>query len=376
MNYSSGGFNIPPDNNYTAQNSSNLKIPHFIEPALWFREKINLKRLSSLSAFAVLGYILISAIVVGIMQGAFAILQNIPSFDYNAFSEKWNSAEFQYAFDALYSVFVVGLPFFGVGIFAHKKGYLTTIPTGKPKNPKMLPIVVFGAFGMCLSGNFVVSYIDAIVNMLTGFEIEMPDMPVPQKSFIGILICFISISVVPALVEEFALRGVIMQMLRRYGDNFALLTSALIFGLMHCNLQQIPFAFIAGYAIGYAVIITDSLWTGVIIHFLNNAFSAAMALITDTYGFDSPETKATTVVFYALILIGLLCTIMVFRNQDRCKLKKSPLVNQGKDFYGRVPMFSAKITTGKLFREYLFTAPMIIAYIAVAYQTIALIMAM
>ena len=377
MNYSSGGYNIPPENNnFPPQSYADRKMPHFVDPAIWLREKRTIKRLSTMSAVTILAYILLSAVVVGGIQGLFFILQNIPSVDYNTFSEKWNSVEFQYAFDALYSVFVVGIPFFVTGRIAYKKGYLASIPTGKPKNAKMLPVIIFGSFGLCLFGNIIIAYLDTFINVMTGMEIEMPELPIPQKSVIGILIYYIGISVVPALVEEFALRGVIMQMLRRYGDGFAIVTSALLFGLMHCNLQQIPFAFLAGVILGYAVITTDSLWTGVIIHFLNNAYSATTSLITSIYGFDSPHAKATTVVFYAIIAIGILCAVIFFRSPYKCRLKKSPLINQGKDFYGNTPLFSAKITSWKMLRVYLFTAPMIIAYIAVAYQTIALILAM
>lgn len=377
MNYSSGGYNIPPENNnFPPQGYIGPKPPHFVEPTVWLREKLTIKRLSSLSAITILAYILLSAVIVGGMQGLFSLLQNIPSFNYDAFSEKWNSAEFQYAFDALYSVFVVGLPFFITGRIARKKGYLTSIPAGKPKNAKMLPVIIFAAFGLCLFGNIIIAYFDTFVNILTGFEMEIPELPMPQKNLVGILTYYIGIAVVPALIEEFALRGVIMQMLRRYGDGFAIVASALLFGLMHCNLQQIPFAFLAGAIIGYAVITTESVWTGVIIHFLNNAYSATTSLITETYGFDSPQTKSITVVFYAIIAIGILCAVAFFRSPYKRELKKSPLVNQGKDFYGSVPVFSARISSGKLLKEYLLTAPMIIAYLAVAYQTIALIFAL
>lgn len=74
------------------------------------------------------------------------------------------------------------------------------------------------------------------------------------------------------------MRGVVMQPLRKYGDWFAILTSAFVFALMHGNLVQAPFAFIAGIGLGYAVIASGSLWTGILIHLLNNSISVIQTI--------------------------------------------------------------------------------------------------
>ncbi len=376
MNYSTDGFN-PSDNNqyrYSPPLTGPCR-PHFVAPEWWNREKSIIKSLSAIASVSVLFYILFSGLFVGLFQGLFLILKSIPSFDYNAFSAKWNSPDFQYVFDIVYSLMTIGIPFGIAGRFARKKGLLPDIPMDKPIKHKSLPLLVAGAFGACMFGNIVTSYIDSLVRMLTGFEIKMPDIPTPTKSVGGILIFYLAIAVVPALVEEMAFRGIIMQSLRRYGDMFAIVSSAVIFGLMHCNLQQIPFAIMAGIVIGFAVIETESVWTGVIIHFLNNAFSASVTLVSEFYGMDSPQIMAINVIFYASIAIGVLCAVMYLR-MYRPVLKASPLVNCGRNFYGNVPMYSEKVSTARLFKTFFLTAPMIIAFIAVVYQTIVLIINM
>lgn len=375
MNYQSGGYNQPPVNDYKGNPdyrnwSFGPKPPHFVSPDRWLHEKSYVRKLSSLAALCVLFYILFSGVFVGIFQGLFMLLQSIPAFDYEAFSEKWNSSEFQYLFEAIYSVFVVGGPFFIMGFAAHKKGYLYNIPAGKPINAKLLPVIIIAAFGVCLFGNIITSYFDAVVQAIFGFNMELPEMPEPPRTVRGIFLFYLSTAVVPALIEEMALRGIIMQTLRRYGDMFAIICSALIFGLMHCNLMQIPFAFIAGVAIGYAVIVTESVWTGVIIHFLNNAFSVTVSIINTFYGLDSGEYAFINVIFYSIIAVGLLLTFVYFKKLDRTRLRKSPLVNQGKDFYGAVPMYSERVTYGRLYKEFFLTVPMIIAFIAVVYETV------
>jgi len=86
---------------------------------------------------------------------------------------------------------------------------------------------------------------------------------------------------VPALAEEFACRGVILQGFRKYGDVWAIAISSIIFGLMHGNMSQAPFAMLLGAIIARMVILTDSIWTGILIHMLNNTYAIVMLTLND-----------------------------------------------------------------------------------------------
>ena len=74
-------------------------------------------------------------------------------------------------------------------------------------------------------------------------------------------------AIVPAVFEEFAFRGVVLNKLRKFGDSYAIIMSAVLFGLMHGNLSQIPFAFILGLVIGFIAVKTNSIIPGILIHF-------------------------------------------------------------------------------------------------------------
>ena len=370
MNYSDGGNFPPPENNNYYPPVSRPKMPHFVPPEIWLKEKNFIKKLSTFSAVAILLYIFLSGVFVGAIQLLFMLLEKSMGADYSLFADKWNSAEFQYGFEILYSVFIVGGPFFIVGHFAKKKGFLKEIPTGKPKNAQHLPIIIVAGFGLCLLGNILTSFIDTYVSVIFGFELQLPEMPETPYNPVGIIFFFISTAVVPALIEELALRGIIMQTLRRYGDMFAIICSALIFGLMHCNLMQIPFAFVSGIVIGYATLVTESIWTGVIIHFLNNAFTVTVTIIDDFYGMESIAYSICNIIFYGMIVIGIILGIIYLKKLGPKNLYRSPLVNIGSGFYGFVPMFSARVSDGTLYKTFLLTPTMIVAFIAVLYQTI------
>lgn len=409
MDYTPGGYQQPPENGYSNNNGNDYfrdningypvnngnsyngnsgngypgggyppfpgkKFPHFVAPVVWLREKRNIRILSMIAGGGIVLYIIFSSVIVSVLHGLGYAFDFLGILEYSKFSAVISSAEFLYLFQIIYSVLCVGGPFFLIGYIANKKSIVGRMPMGKPRNAKYLPIIVLGAFGICLLGNIITGYIDIIIESLTGFELKMPDMPDTPRNFTGIFLSILSTAVVPALVEEMAMRGIVMQPLRRYGDWFAILCSAMMFGLMHCNLVQIPFAFIAGVAIGYAVIVTESLWTGVIIHFCNNAFSVVVSMIYEFYGLESPIYQLCNIIFYGFIVLGVICVFIYLKKFNTVKMKKSPLINEGRDFYGQPHPLSAKVSNKKLFGTYVLTVPMIIAFIAVVYETVIALM--
>lgn len=88
----------------------------------------------------------------------------------------------------------------------------------------------------------------------------------------GLLISIVLIGVLPGVCEETGHRGMLLQsFMKKLGIWRAVLITSLLFGLMHMNVVQVFYATILGYLIALAVIATRSIWTGVIMHFCNNA---------------------------------------------------------------------------------------------------------
>ncbi len=89
--------------------------------------------------------------------------------------------------------------------------------------------------------------------------------------------------VIAPLGEEIVHRGIILKgLLAHYSQNWAIVWSAILFGLMHLNPWQFPIAFILGLVFAYWVIQTGSLWPSILGHALHN-------LITVTFWhFDVP----------------------------------------------------------------------------------------
>lgn len=166
----------------------------------------------------------------------------------------------------------------------------------------MLPLLFASLSAMLLLNLLMEPYMQVLETL--GLSMDYDSFDIPDGISGGVLYVF-TIAVVPALVEEFAFRGVVLNHLRRYGNTFAILASSLLFGLMHGNLVQMPFAFAAGCIMAYIDIITGSMLPSIILHFLNNAVSAVGSLV-EFYMGEASGMWFMTVVFSICFVAGIV----------------------------------------------------------------------
>lgn len=115
--------------------------------------------------------------------------------------------------------------------------------------------------------------------------------------------------------EEAVFRGVLMGALAPYGRNFAIVTSALMFGLYHGDLVQGLFAFVMGLVLGFVAMEYSLLWS-IVLHVFNNAvLSGALSELASQFG-DAGDTV------YGLLLLGVgiigsIIVLVRYRNDLR-----------------------------------------------------------
>ncbi len=193
------------------------------------------------------------------------------------FNQIFSDSAFLMVYQTVFSALIFTLPFLilpkGLG-----KSVSDMLGLRRPKKDLFVPLIMVGV-GVSAFANVITNNIGLFFESF-GIHFTMPDLEYPEGIF-GFLLSFIAIAVTPALTEEFATRGMVMGSAREYGQSFALISSATFFSLMHGNLVQIPFAFIMGIVIGFAVIKTGSILSGIIIHFINNAVSISMNYLLD-----------------------------------------------------------------------------------------------
>jgi len=69
--------------------------------------------------------------------------------------------------------------------------------------------------------------------------------------------------------EEILFRGLILRTMEPYGKKFAILVSAILFGVFHGNLVQTPYAFAVGLVLGYTAVEYSIVWA-MLLHMINN----------------------------------------------------------------------------------------------------------
>lgn len=173
----------------------------------------------------------------------------------------------------------------------------------KEKAFKPINLRLFFASLGCIAGSIL------FISALSEF-IVLPDWN--EKQFILIsqsIIGLFSVAIIGPLAEEFLFRGVIINSLTKQGwkPQTTILVSALIFGIIHFNPAQIPFAFFMGLVFGWITWRIDSLLPVIVGHILNNTLGIAQIYASIHYGLDvSLETNSLLIAaFMGLIL---MCT--------------------------------------------------------------------
>ena len=118
-----------------------------------------------------------------------------------------------------------------------------------PKLPKDTFAYIFAGMAVVLMAASLNHYMISFTNysqftseMLWADEYETP---------LQIVMAFVTTAIIPAFVEEFLFRGMILTNLRPYGRVTAIVGSAVLFGLMHQNIEQVFYATVAGLFLGY-----------------------------------------------------------------------------------------------------------------------------
>lgn len=121
---------------------------------------------------------------------------------------------------------------------------------------------------------------------------------------------FLSIALLAPILEELLFRGAIEnRLLQQWKNPWAgIVVSSLIFGVIHMNPAQIPFAFLIGLMFGWLYYRTGSLLPGIIGHVLNNSIAAVNMIL---YGPATIEEQMENVkMMWLWLAIAVVCSII------------------------------------------------------------------
>lgn len=248
-----------------------------------------------------------------------------------------------FALDALiniiYSVVVVGLTYFVFGVILKKtkespnsnKKFSVKINYNGTKNKKKAALLILLAFGGCMASNYITSILIMIMEGF-GFDSGYTSMQDPSNIY-DIIIMFIGTAVIPPLIEEYAMRGVVLSSLTKYSKTLAVFGSAFIFGVFHGNFTQIPFAFMCGLVFAFISIASNSIWPAIIVHALNNSLSCIDSVLRLYFDSDVADVFYYAVSIGALVIgtIALIIYLKNYRNEDKKLFKEDNTILTAKE---------------------------------------------
>lgn len=303
------------NNNYGAFGYYNPNVPpypynyKYIKSGLDFKtyeQKQNIKK----TAF----YISLSLVILWLISRfwivVYSFIMTLSGFSY----EKMINILFEPAVNKVLSIFLSMLLFTLPFIIPFKFGKYRIsdlVILKKTEKKSFLPLFLLGV-SFCSLANIATSYVQSIFDMFgVDYSVDYGENP---SGFFGFMLSLIATVAVPAFVEEFACRGIILGSLRKFGDGFAVLTSAIIFGLLHGNFEQMPFAFMVGLILGFVTVKSGSMWIAIAIHAFNN-FSSVVLSYTLPY-FSVPIQNLIYICLTCIYLVSGILAVFILRNKN------------------------------------------------------------
>lgn len=227
-----------------------------------------------------------------------------------------NTSEIAFMNDTTFIMLESGLvslvSFFGVAIIYSiiaKMNLGETYPTQK-LGFKLTSQLVFFGLSIAMIANYVSNMTIGVFDMF-GIDANV-DIDYPCDNALEVLLFYITVAVLPAFVEEFAFRGVILKIMRKHSDSMAVMVSGVMFGLMHGNFTQIPFALVVGLVLAFITVKTNSLIPAIIIHFLNNGLSVTLSLLyTNTALSETMINIINVILMIAIAVAGIVSFVIL-----------------------------------------------------------------
>ena len=162
-----------------------------------------------------------------------------------------------------------------IGMFMLRNEPETGDSVFKMFSPSLIPILIILP---CMQ-TFLIYLTLPVQTLLYEILGERPDSVAAVTSVGEFFVQLLTICLIPAVVEEFLCRGVIMRMLKPYGIVVSMVVSALAFTILHMDLYSFIIIFMLGMLLSAVKILTGSIWACVLVHFSNNLWAVVSTFI-------------------------------------------------------------------------------------------------
>lgn len=175
-------------------------------------------------------------------------------------------------------------------------------------NPGFLPCLIITLITIPASN--AANTLNVYVAYILGLFGKLPESPIPvPQNIASLIVSLLVVAFTPAICEELLNRGIMMKAYENRGTMKAVVISSILFGIFHFNIMNLFGPILLGLLIGYYVVKTNSIFAGMLAHFLNNAYSMVSLYLTrDEY---SAEQVIDLSVLIQVTIVGVVCGIIV-----------------------------------------------------------------
>jgi len=143
---------------------------------------------------------------------------------------------------------------------------------------KKLIKTILGCYLFYLALSFIISLLLSYTGLsLPGYQDQESYLPLFGYDAFGLISAFLVVSLVAPFLEELFFRGFMYRIFTKTWPKWlGSVLTALLFALIHFQLQTLIPLFILGLILNHAYQKTDSVWTSVAFHSLNNTIAFAL----------------------------------------------------------------------------------------------------
>ena len=187
------------------------------------------------------------------------------------------------------------------------RGYLDVSNNKKEDKKKINPGEVLSWVLMALPIMYVCTYlVEILMDKMNINPTMIESALVYDSGIIGKILFFIEVAMLPAILEEILFRKVMLNGAKKYGTIFAIIFTAVMFGMIHMNIPQAVNAMLIGIVFAYITIKTGTILPAMILHGINNGTQALIMI-------NENNVVVTNIINYVYIGLGMLGAVVLVR---------------------------------------------------------------
>lgn len=185
----------------------------------------------------------------------------------------------------------------------------------------MLPMKIGNKpmFGICVPAAMLIGGVCCCMSVIfqrlfqTAPSLDSTDLPKTVPGWIYVIITHI---IVIPVISELCSGGIILQLMRQFGDGIALIVTSFITAAFSYNLSQFLFYFTAAITIRYFTIRTGTVLAGAVMRLTLSLYNFGVFFIRLKTSADSGRTFVI-LYFFITLIVGLVFTVnFLYRHSD------------------------------------------------------------